>query len=165
MYIIIDEQRIQIHDNDKLHLLYILEDHGWATFVVAQSGNYAGSHVSYIYDSLHELLKTACLLMMGSQQETVQFHCESGVYRLFLESKLESTISLSMREYEDDRATLGQFREAFKGQCKLDRYVQQLLICCDKILQEEGVEGYLKKWQLDEFPMDKYLELKNLWKE
>jgi hypothetical protein len=163
VFIIVGEKRIPVPDGGKLHLLYILEEHGWATFAVAQNGKYCSSSVSYIYDSLYVLLETACSLMQGSRQEMVEFHCEPGVYRLFLETKDEGFLSLKMRGYYDGSTPLEKFHEAFKGLCKLKRYVQQLLACCDKILQEDGAEGYLKKWQLSEFPMDKYLKLKSLW--
>jgi hypothetical protein len=52
LYITVDEKRVQVPNDDQLHLMYLLEDHGWATFVIAQNGQYAVSSVSYIYDSL-----------------------------------------------------------------------------------------------------------------
>jgi len=156
------ETSVTITRSDKLQLMYLLREHGWADLILSQDDQCCVIPVSYLRDSLQELLVTTCALMEGSNRETVHFYSEPALFLLVLEMGEDGHLSVSCKHYDNERTTADNFQICFTGRCKPTRYVQQILASCAKILQEEGEDGYLRKWKLHHFPMKEYLRLKNL---
>jgi hypothetical protein len=149
---------------DKLSLKYELDDDGWATITLANSSESVSRPVSYLHDSLLDLVQMAIDLKGGKKESVAIFMDEPGEYQLVIQT-LESHVSYEFRQYQDWESWGMWPKEDFtlllSGQTKLESCVAQIIDIASFIYKNIGPTKYKDMWVEHEFPSEEFHRLIN----
>lgn len=144
-----------------MNITYELSEAGWATATISDNKRNVSIEVSYLHDSLKQLIDAAINLKKGTKAESVVFMDEPGEYHLVLN---DNDKSFSLRQYNDwaswDMYPIDDFKEILKGKLETDVFIKQVLELSDKIFIKYGLDGYKENWVEHEFPYNQYMKLK-----
>lgn len=144
-----------------MNITYELSEAGWATATISDNKRNVSIEVSYLHDSLKQLIDAAINLKKGTKAESVVFMDEPGEYHLVLN---DDDKSFSLRQYNDwaswDMYPIDDFKEILKGKLETDVFIKQVLELSDKIFIKYGLDGYKENWVEHEFPYNQYMKLK-----
>ena len=149
---------------DKLSLKYDLDDAGWATITLSNSIESVSRPVSYLHNSLLDLVQMAIDLKSGKKECVAIFMDEPGEYQLVLQA-LENLVSYEFRQYQDWESWGMWAKEDFtlllSGQTKLDSCVAQIVEIASHIYKNIGPAKYKDIWVEHEFPSEEFHRLIN----
>jgi hypothetical protein len=140
-----------------------LPGHGWAEVGFEHGDQSYRIDVSYLVDSLHELLYAVVLLLRGSDSETVTFMQEPGESVLVLKHLPGDLVQLKIFAGEDwGRARPDADEPVFRHTMSLDRFARLVLGQFRSLLLELGLEGYEDHWTRHRFPQESFDRLGRL---
>ena len=146
---------------------YQLSGTGWADAAIFVDEEKFPMAVSYLHDSLRQLLEQVAAFLAGRSEEArVIFMDEPGEHWLIVRRQKEGA-EFELRWY-DDWASWKMFsEERYSTQvlCTvcLEEFTASILEVVQKILRDEsGTEGYKKKWCEHEFPSEAFEALRKL---
>jgi len=149
---------------DKFLLKYDLDDAGWATITLANSSESISRPVSYLHDSLLDLVQMAIDLKGGKKKCVAIFMDEPGEYQLVIEV-LESNVSYEFRQYQDWESwgmwSKDDFTLLLNGQTKIEYCVAQIVGIASNIYKNFGPAKYKEIWVEHEFPSEQFHRLTN----
>ena len=148
----------------KFSISYKLHEAGWATVNISNGVENIEYPVSYLHDSLRELVQLAISVKNSSPESRVVFMDEPGEIHLVVK-KTEALLSYEVRQFRD-WASWGMYPEndyevILEGNTKPERITHQVVNIVDKIEEEIGIQKYKELWVEHEFPTEKIAELKN----
>jgi hypothetical protein len=143
-------------------LKYILHTGGWAALEIGNIEKTVVLNISFFHDSLKELAQSAIELRTRGEKSVV-FMDEPGEHKLILK-KNGSGISYELRWYKDwaswNLISEDNFETVLSGTTTLPKYINLVRENLIRIWNEEGLEGYRKKWSKHDFPLSEYELLK-----
>lgn len=145
---------------------YILENAGWAKVLIGKEQQWVEMTVSYLHNSLEELINGfTCLLQNEVTERTVVFMDEPGEHHLILKKEGEQLI-ITVKWY-DDWTSWGMYPKekhtvVFEGKTTVFDFAKQVEISLDTVYLENGTAGYKAKWIEHDFPFYKYKKMKKL---
>lgn len=147
-----------------LSILFKLTGLGWADCFISIDGNSTHLTASYLDDALGNLANATLRIVHGEKLAYAIFAEEPGEYRWEI-SKIEETEISVMILWFDDWNGLDTIDDKGKVvlqfKCELLIFVRKIIDCLSKVLNEYGLDGYKKKWNMHEFPLSTYNELRN----
>lgn len=137
---------------------YKFNDHGWATICLRNGKKECERSVSYLHDSLNDLVQMAIDLRNGKTTAQSLFMGEPG--ELLLVVKVEDDKALCEARWYKDWASWGaqdkEFEVVLSGTNTTDSLVQQISDTLINIHDNIGIEEYEKRWIEHGFPTEKY---------
>lgn len=145
---------------------YELEEAGWANAIIfdnSQKENYLAMTVSYLFDSLKNLVESVIELLESQKDKTVIFMSEPGEHQMLL-SISDENLNIEIRWYDDwaswNMYPKDQYEIVFKGTTSLKYFAENILDCLEKIYLTYGLSGYKENWIEHDFPYNQYRKLK-----
>ena len=119
--------------------------------------------VSYMSDSLLQLVEAAICLFDGSTSVRISFDDEPGEHRCIV-NRTGSDIQIRILWFEEFQARLPDDRghEVFGCASTASQFVAEVFSCCKRLLEEHGEVGYKERWVMHEFPTDRFEHLSRL---
>ncbi|HZY79114.1 MAG TPA: hypothetical protein VFE50_06310 [Cyclobacteriaceae bacterium] len=149
-----------------LTINYHLDFHGWADLHVNHGQQRVRMTVSYLRDTLSELITAANLLLQGAQEAKVLAMDEPGEHLIYLQALPEGKLLVEIRWFKDwaswDIITEKEFQVVFKCEDTVLNFSTEVFENARRILEKEGVKRYREKWVENDFPVDGYNRLKLL---
>jgi hypothetical protein len=146
-----------------MHFDYVLYDAGWAEVRITANRRTVRMLVSYLHDSLLELVNALLQLQQGASKAKVVFMDEPGEHQLLLTCTEGETLSLEVRWYRDWASWGMQSPDEYETRLETSTTVstlnEQAIEALNAILDTFGTEGYRKKWALHHFPIDEFQRL------
>jgi hypothetical protein len=147
-----------------MHFEYKLNRAGWATATLECSGRTAEMTVSYLHDSLKDLLSALIALRDGAREVSVIFMDEPGEHRLTLTRIGDSEIQIVIDWFSDWQSWGLPSRAPERVlECKT-RFADargQVLSTVQALLEEVGEAAYKENWIEHEFPRAAYDDLRS----
>jgi hypothetical protein len=145
---------------------YVLDDAGWADAAVVADGEKVSMPVSYLHDSLKQLLEgVAAVVSGGSQESRIVFMGEPGEHWLILK-KNEDKAEFEVRRYGDWASWRLSSEEKYicrlSGALSLREFASSVFEAARKVLEEHGVDGYKEKWGRHDFPLEAFESLRRV---
>ena len=145
-----------------LTLKYVVNKGGWATLCIGNITEIVILNISYLHDSLKELAQSA-IELKTKDETSVVFMDEPGEHKLILKKK-GTSIDYELRWYKDwaswNLTSEDNFEPVISGTTTLPKYINLVRENLIRIWNEEGPEGYKKKWSEHDFPLREYELLK-----
>lgn len=150
-----------------LKLTYHLDDHGWADMDLADRSQHVSMPISYLQDTLAELIRAANLLLKKSTEAKVFLMSEPGGHIIHLHSIDNAKLEVEVRRFNNriswDLITEKEYEIVFKGEDSVANFSRQVYRNAQSLLDTYGETGYKEKCRRD-FPSDEYNRLKTLLK-
>lgn len=146
-----------------MNLTYVVGAAGWATAAIACGDARIEMPVSYLQDSLRDLLSAANAISSGAREITVVFMDEPGEHHLHVrriddERIILSAIWFSDWTSRDEGGSAGT--RVLSCESTVAHFRGQVLAAARAILDEHGLEGYRELWREYEFPLEQYEQLR-----
>ncbi|RZJ63077.1 MAG: hypothetical protein EOO45_22030 [Flavobacterium sp.] len=148
-------------DTSPLEIQFELIGSGWAKFTIVTNKGFTTCEVSYIYDSLKDLIIGAIQLTTDSSAKTI-FMNEPGETVLLLNKLNADDIKLSFYSCADWDMDLKQCELRFETVTKTQRYLSEISSMANVIMDTYGESEYHEKWVQHPFPIEEYKKLKSL---
>jgi len=146
----------------KFTLSYELENHGWANVSFADNYQKFETSVSYLHDSVLDLVNMALDLKKGLTTSEAIFLQEPGETRLVVTVESENA-HYEVRVYRDwaswGMTSLHEYEVLMSGLCRTSRMVQQIHSTLNKLYEDIGPKEYKKRWIEHDFPEALYQKL------
>jgi len=143
-------------------LKYTVLNGGWAVLEIGNMEKTLILNISFFHDSLKELAQSA-IVLRSKDETSVVFMDEPGEHRLVLKRNGTSII-YELRWYKDwaswNLLSEDHFETILSGTTPLPKYINLVRENLIRIRNEEGIEGYKKKWSKHDFPLNEYELLK-----
>ena len=151
-----------------MKIRYALEDGGWATAEVYAGDDTVEMGVSYLRNSLKELVQAAIDLRNSNASASVIFMDEPGEHHLLFKKDINETVSVEIRWYED-WASQGilpkdQYTSVLTTKTTVEDVQKEIINLLEAILDKYGLKTYKEKWIEHEFPIAEYQYLKAIQK-
>ncbi|OFV11193.1 hypothetical protein HMPREF3127_20085 [Sphingobacterium sp. HMSC13C05] len=144
------------------NLKYTLFNGGWAVLEIGDMEKAVTLNISFFHDSLKELAQSA-IVLRSKEETSVVFRDEPGEHRLILK-KSGKNIIYELRWYKGwaswNLLSEDHFETILSGTTTLPKYINLVRENLIRIRNEEGIEGYKKKWSKHDFPLNEYELLK-----
>ena len=149
----------------KIEFDYILEEHGWAVGKLKSRDFSAEFNASYLHDTLNSIINALIGLLTDRNRVVIPFYDEPGEHQVVIE-KIDSTkITIELKWYEDYATEYmidaDKYESLFKEETTLKSFIANGFNSIEKILNENGIDGYKEKWR-HEFPISDYKKLTEL---
>jgi hypothetical protein len=145
---------------------YSLGNSGWADCTFSNAGQSCGMTVSYLHDSLGELITSANLLIQGVQEAKVLFMDEPGEHMVFLQVDESGVLNIEIRWFDDwaswDLITSKEYKVVFNVKENIIAFCKEVFRTSQDILDKNGLRGYREKWGNHDFPSEGFERLKQL---
>ena len=145
---------------------YNLGNHGWAELHMCLGRDRVSMAVSYLHDTLAELITAANLMLKGAPDAKVIAMDEPGEHLVHLQSNDALHLSIEVRWFKDwaswNIITEKEFEVVFLCRETILNFSTEVFNNATRILEKHGVEGYKEKWIENDFPIDEYKRLKSL---
>ncbi|GAA0882834.1 hypothetical protein GCM10009120_14310 [Sphingobacterium siyangense subsp. cladoniae] len=143
-------------------LKYTVHNGGWAVLEICNSEKTITVNTSFFHDSLKELAQSA-IVLRSKDETSVVFMDEPGEHKLILKRN-GTNIFYELRWYKNwaswNLSSEDNFETLLSGTTTLPKYINLVRENLIRIRNEEGIEGYKKKWSKHEFPLIEYELLK-----
>jgi hypothetical protein len=147
---------------------YNLGNAGWAEATISDGTQSCHMTVSYLHDTLGNLVESVNLLLQGVNEAKVIFKDEPGEHIMFLVTENGEILDIEIRWFKDfasyDLLTKKEFEIIFKGKARLLNFSNEILKILERIYDKEGSNGYKEKWVLSDFPLKGLEKLRELLK-
>ncbi|QQX75610.1 MULTISPECIES: hypothetical protein [Aequorivita] len=150
----------------KIEFNYILKDHGWAIGKLKSKDFSTEFNASYLHDTLNSIINALIGLLTDRKRVMIPFYDEPGEHQLVIE-KIDNTkkITIELKWYEDYATEYfidsDKYELLYKGETTLKSFITNGFNSIEKILNENGIEGYKEKWRR-EFPIVDFKKLTEL---
>jgi hypothetical protein len=147
-----------------MQLVYKLAGAGWADARISNTSVYRDMAVSYLSDALGAMARAALQLLRGAREASFSFQDEPGEHRWILSRGEADSLRIRILWFEDNFSPRPQERgtEVFGCDCAVLDFVGQVSSVLQTLLADEGIDGYIRRWQSDEFPVDTFAEIQRL---
>jgi hypothetical protein len=143
-----------------MYLRYDLLDAGWARAVVGDDSRHIEMPVSYLHDSLRDLGSAILALGNGAPEVTVTFVDEPGEHHLVISRNVDDSADIEIRRFDDHPPReLERYEVLFRAASNVRQLREEVLESMVRILEKEGVDGYLAKWKTAPFPSEELAAL------
>jgi hypothetical protein len=118
--------------------------------------------VSYVHDSLRDMASAAVAMCRGAREVTVVFMNEPGEHHVVFRRLEKDLVQIDVYRHEDWTSwgmDKGEPTLVLTGQTKLAHIRGQVLSVLQRILKEEGPDGYKRRWLEHDFPARELAEL------
>lgn len=141
---------------------YALEGAGWAGAIVRDGDAEVTMSVSYLHDSLNELVQAGVVLAGGGNTARVVFMDEPGEHHLNF-SCSNDVATYEVRWYHH-WFSWGEGKEneneiVLSGVATRNRVTGEILKVLNYLFEDHGLETYKRLWGEHEFPREKHLRL------
>jgi hypothetical protein len=144
---------------------YKLHDAGWAEAIVWNENESVKMAVSYLHDSLCNLVDAAKSLIFGADSVSVIFMDEPGEHQLIFQSK-DKSVGFEVRWFDDwaswNMYPKDKYKVVLSGTTTLNRVTGEILDALNKIHETFGLKKYKELWVEHDFPINEYNQLKLL---
>lgn len=144
------------------NLKYTVHNGGWAAFEIGDIEKAVTLKISFFHDSLKELAQSA-IVLRSKEETSVVFMDEPGEHKLILK-RSGTNIIYELRWYKGwanwNLLSEDHFETILSGTTTLPKYINLVRENLIRIMNEEGIEGYKKKWSKHDFPSNEYELLK-----
>lgn len=128
---------------------------GWAVLEIGNLEKTVTLNISFFHDSLKELAQSA--IALRSREETsVVFTDEPCEHKLMLK-KIDTNIFYELRWYKGwatwNLLSESNYETILSGTTTLPKYINLVRENLIRTRNEEGIEGYKKKWSKYDFPL------------
>ena len=134
----------------------------WAVFEIGDMEKAVTLNISFFHDSLKELAQSAIVLRFKDETSVI-FMDEPGEHKLILK-KNGKHIIYELRWFKDwaswNLLSEDNYETVLSGTTTLSKYINLVRENLIRIRNEEGLEGYKKKWSKHDFPLIEYELLK-----
>lgn len=147
-----------------LSISFKLTGLGWAECLISIDGNSTVLTASYLDDALGNLANASLRIILGEKLAYAIFAEEPGEYRWKILKINENEVSIEILWFEDWNClskTDDNGKPILQFRCELILFIRKIIDCLSKVLNEYGLEGYAKTWNMHEFPLKTYQEIKN----
>lgn len=147
-----------------LSISYKVTGAGWAECVIVADKKSIVLTASYLDDALGNLAEATLSIAEGEKLAYAVFAEEPGEFRWKISKTNDKEVLVEILEFddwEDFRQTDEKGKVIFEFECELLQFVRKIITCLSEVLNENGLEGYIKKWLMHEFPLKTYNELRN----
>lgn len=135
---------------------------GWAVLEIGDMEKAVTLNISFFHDSLKELAQSA-IVLRSKDETSVIFMDEPGEHKLILK-KNGKNIIYELRWYKEwaswNLLSEDNYETVLSGTTTLSKYINLVRENLIRIRNEEGLEGYKKKWSKHDFPLIEYELLK-----
>lgn len=138
---------------NSLQLTYTLGNYGWADILFKQGYKEWGVPVSYLENTLSDLIVSAYNILQGSKEEMFRIDSE-GYLSLVLLKKDSLLITVDTEDGAEKT-------QVFTASIDLHEYCIEVIRVAQLILDTYGLEGYFDMWIMHQFPVDHLNELKD----
>jgi hypothetical protein len=147
-----------------MQIVYQLFGAGWADARISDQSSYRDMAVSYLSDSLGDMARAALQLLRGAREVSFSFQDEPGEHRWTLSRGEADSLRIRILWFEDTFSPRAQEHgtEVFECDCAVLDFVGQVSSVLQTLLQDEGIEGYRRRWQNHEFPLHTLTEIQRL---
>jgi len=147
-----------------MQLVYQLAGSGWADARISHNSGYRDMAVSYLSDALGDMARAALQLLCGAREASFSFQDEPGEHRWILSHGEADSLYIRILWFEDSFSPRPQGRggEVFMCECAVLDFVGQVSSVLQNLLADEGIEGYMRRWQSHEFPLEAFTEIQRL---
>lgn len=142
-----------LQTSKNVRLTYELGNNGWAEIVFEQGEQKWGVPVSYLHNTLSDLIRSAHDVYLGSQEEI--FLIDSEGYTSLVSLK-KDTLSIILDPEQDG----DEKREVFLTKLDISQYCMEVIRVAQLILDTYGMESYQNKWLMHPFPLERLNTLK-----
>jgi hypothetical protein len=122
--------------------------------------------VSYLHDTLAELITAANLLLKGAPDAKVIAMDEPGEHLIYMQSSDAINVAIEIRWFKDwaswNMITEKEYQVAFKCHNTILNLSTEIFNNAKRILEKHGMDGYKERWIEHDFPIDEYNRLKSL---
>ncbi|MEM7592625.1 MAG: hypothetical protein AAF383_14070 [Cyanobacteria bacterium P01_A01_bin.83] len=110
---------------------------------------------SYLWNALADLLDAAASIVRGANEATAKFEDEPGEYRLIFTRLSPDKLHICILWFGDTFSTKLDLegKKVFEAECRLRTFAGAILSASQRVLEENGIEGYQEKWVNHEFPI------------
>ncbi len=148
-----------------MRINYQLAGSGWANAQVSESGRSLEMSASYLSDALGDMAQAAVSLLTGARVVTFSFQDEPGEHQWILtrgefDALYVRVIWFPKTFGSGNKADSGT--EVFACDCAVMDFVGQVFSTLNAVHEDEGVEGYKRRWKNNDFPSKSYQELQKL---
>jgi hypothetical protein len=145
---------------------YNLGNHGWANLHMSYKRERVNMTVSYLHDTLAELITAANLLLKGAPDAKVIAMDEPGEHLIYMQSSDAINVAIEIRWFKDwaswNMITEKEYQVAFKCHNTILNLSTEIFNNAKRILEKHGMDGYKERWIEHDFPIDEYNRLKSL---
>jgi len=147
-----------------MELVYQLEGAGWADARISDGSRQLGMSVSYLSDALGDMAKAALHLLRGGREASFSFEDEPGQNRWLLTRGEADSLRIQIRWFDDTFSSLdfGRGKEVFFCECAVLDFAGQVHSVLHQVLEDEGAEGYKRRWTNHDFPAESFAEIQKL---
>jgi hypothetical protein len=151
-----------------IKIKYNLGTHGWADVRLSSGLRRATISVSYLHDTLADLIGAANLLLKGAPEAKVLLMDEPGEHLVYLRAIDKAHVAVEARWFKDwaswNFVTEKDYKVVFSNEDTISSFSTQILENAERLLSKYGMDGYKARWIEHDFPMDEYNRLKVLLK-
>jgi hypothetical protein len=147
-----------------VRLRYELHEHGWADCTIEIGSSLVTVSASYLSDALESLAAAVVALLRGDESSTAIFTEEPGEFQWrfsrIAPDQLRVQIHWSMPRWNEqphDPAT-----PIFNATCRRRTFAGQVLSELQRLLRENGEEGYKQRWIEYSFPSKRLSQIESL---
>jgi len=145
---------------------YSLTGAGWAEATVRTRSQSVSMVVSYLHDTLFDLVTASNLLLKGAHEADVILMDEPGEHHIMLRSSDRVNLDIEIRRFNDWASWNMYPKENYKTILSthdtIPNFATQIFRNASRILATYGLAGYKEKWIEDEFPEEAFNRLKAL---
>jgi hypothetical protein len=147
-----------------MELIYQLAGAGWADARISDGGRCRDMSVSYLSDALGDMARSALHLLRGSRDVSFAFEDEPGEHRWILTRGTSDSLRVRILWFKDTFSArlYDQGTEVFTCDCDVLDFVGQVSAVLQNIITDDGIDGYKRRWQNNDFPLDTFNEIQRL---
>ena len=151
-----------------LKIKYQLEQAGWATVTAWNGRESAKLTVSYLHDTLADLINAAIRVRNGEKEVHVLLMDEPGEHLIVFRSEDGVTINFEIRWFEDwaswNFVPEQEYKKVLSGIDTTENFLEEVFKNAESLLADNGIAGYKQKWIEHDFPIDLFNTLKSMLK-
>ena len=145
---------------------YYLKGYGWAKVLIEVDSNKLEFTPSYLTDAFGDLLRSLVSLLIHEEEDaTVIWNEEPSEIEWTFIRKNSDELSIKITLYEDTYETgKAKGKVLLDINCLFVDFVKEVTNEADQLLINNGILGYRNIWEMHEFPVSSYLQLKDFLK-
>ncbi|WP_210608493.1 hypothetical protein [Priestia flexa] len=142
---------------------YSLKGYGWAKALIEVDATKLEFTPSYLTDAFGDLLRSFVSLLIDEEEEvTVLWNEEPDEIEWMFVRKNGNELSIQITLYEENYETgKAKGKVLLNTECLFINFVHEVINQADQLLSTNGILGYRNIWEMHEFPISSYLQLKD----
>ena len=145
---------------------YNLIGRGWSECIVNINDRKIIVTASYLSDALGDLLDAVASIARGANEARTKFAQEPGESRWIFTRLPPDKLHICILWFGDNFSTQldSEGKKIFETECRLRTFAGAILSASQRVLEENGMEGYQEKWVNHDFPIHLQAKLKKALK-